>query len=86
MSEFRFTNDQWRVYQDLPGQGISHRHWLEHVVNSWLPGHDRQVAEKAWDCCVDEMPIDPELTQKCDTGKIEEASAEMLEDIIKKLI
>lgn len=60
MSEFRFTNDQWRVYQDLPEQGISHRHWLEHVVNSWLAKRDRQVAEKTWDRCIGEMPIDPD--------------------------
>lgn len=46
----------------------------------------KKTAEHFNIATVAEMPIDPELTQKCDTGKIEEASAEMLEDIIKKLI
>lgn len=26
----------------------------------WLAEHDRQVAERAWDRCVGEMPIDPD--------------------------
>lgn len=26
----------------------------------WLAEHERQVAERAWDRCVGEMPIDPD--------------------------
>lgn len=32
---FRFTNAQWREYQQIPVQGYSHRHWIEHQVNEW---------------------------------------------------
>lgn len=32
---FRFTNAQWREYQQIPDQGYSHRHWIEHQVNEW---------------------------------------------------
>lgn len=32
---FRFTNTQWREYQQIPDQGYSHRHWIEHQVNEW---------------------------------------------------
>ncbi len=35
-SEFRFTDEEWRKYQEMPDQGYSHRHHLEHVVNRWL--------------------------------------------------
>lgn len=36
MSEFRFTNQEWREYQNMPDQGYSHRGFLEFVVNRWL--------------------------------------------------
>jgi len=36
---FAFTDAEWREYQDLPDQGISHRRWLEHVVNTHLATH-----------------------------------------------
>lgn len=35
MSEFKFTNEQWREYQQNPDQGYSHRHWIEYQVNEW---------------------------------------------------
>ena len=36
LGPFAFTDDQWRTYQQIPHQGYSHRHHLEHVFNSWL--------------------------------------------------
>lgn len=33
---FRFTELQWRTYQQLPLQGYSHRWHLESVFNEWL--------------------------------------------------
>ena len=33
---FAFTDDEWRRYQGLPEQGVSHRHHLEFVVNRWI--------------------------------------------------
>ena len=37
---FRFTDAQWREFQNMPEQGYSHRHWLEHTFNSWRDGED----------------------------------------------
>jgi hypothetical protein len=33
MSEFRFTDEEWRAYQAMPDQGQSHRYRLEYLVN-----------------------------------------------------
>lgn len=43
------------------GCGPEHT-WAEsrEDFDRWLSEHDRQVAERAWDRCVGEMPIDPD--------------------------
>lgn len=43
MREFRFSNAEWREYQQMPDQGYSHRGYLEFVVNRWLAEHDREI-------------------------------------------
>lgn len=47
MTDFRFTDDQWRAYQRIPDQGYSHRAHLEWVFNAWLRAHDAEVAANA---------------------------------------
>lgn len=49
MSEFRFTDEEWRAYQAMPDQGYSHRDHLESVVNRWLVGHDRLASRESWE-------------------------------------
>ena len=45
---FAFTDEQWRAYQTIPDQGYSHRAWLEHQFNAWLPEHDRRLSRRVW--------------------------------------
>jgi hypothetical protein len=54
MSEFKFTDAEWRKYQQIPDQGYSHRGHLEFVVNRWLAEHDRQISEKVWNEAIQE--------------------------------
>lgn len=37
-SPFTLTDNEWRAYQAIPGQGYSHRHYIEQIVNSRLRG------------------------------------------------
>ena len=54
MSEFKFTDAEWRNYQQMPDQGYSHRGHLEFVVNRWLSDHDRQISEQVWNEAIQE--------------------------------
>lgn len=48
MSQFRFTDQQWHEYQEMPDQGYSHRGFLENAVNTGLAETIRQAKEQAW--------------------------------------
>ena len=48
MSQFHFTDQQWREYQEMPDQGYSHRGFLEDAVNTGLAETIRQAKEQAW--------------------------------------
>lgn len=48
-NNFKFTDEEWREYQNLPDQGYSHRGHLEHVVNRWLSEELRKAKYDAWE-------------------------------------
>lgn len=49
MSEFKFTDAEWRTYQQMPDQGYSHRGHLEYVFNRWFAEQERQISERVWE-------------------------------------
>lgn len=55
MSQFRFTDQQWHEYQEMPDQGYSHRGFLENAVNTGLAETIRQAKEQAWDAVINVM-------------------------------
>lgn len=56
MDKFKFTDEQWRAYQNTPDQGYSHRNHLERVFNTWLEEHDIEVSAQAIEQAADEWP------------------------------
>lgn len=54
-------NRRRKFYQSTRGiMTPEERRALEEGFDRKLAEHDRQVAEKAWDRCIGEMPIDPD--------------------------
>lgn len=49
MSQFRFTDQQWHEYQEMPDQGYSHRGFLENAVNTGLAETIRQAKADGFD-------------------------------------
>ena len=66
--EFRFTDQQWRAYQNMPEQGYSHRGHLEWVFNTWLAEHDRSVSASAWDECLSAIDANELNTEQARDG------------------
>jgi len=44
---FRFSDGQWRAYQQIPDQGYSHRHHLERVVDATLRARADEIEKEA---------------------------------------
>lgn len=61
MSQFRFTDQQWHEYQEMPDQGYSHRGFLEDAVNAGLTEHTRQAQETAWNQGAESAFYNPEI-------------------------
>lgn len=72
---FRFTDAEWRAYQRLPDQGMSHRHWLESVVSRRTPSRVAPTREQL------EVALDRAHTEswddaaECDAYEIQAADA-----------
>lgn len=73
MSEFKFTDAEWRKYQQMPDQGYSHRGHLEFVVNRWLAEHDKKVIAKAFhewaDFQIDSLRVAPTTDEDYEEAK-----------------
>lgn len=44
--DLAFTDEEWVAYQRLPEQGISHRHWLEHVFRRKVAARDKALRDE----------------------------------------